>query len=414
MEMTKPLAQPADEGMSKEKADYEKCKRIADAPNILAVLDEELRGCGLVGERANANLIFLSSYTRHFDKPVSLVIQGSSGAGKSNLLNTALRFVDPRSYVALGGTSEKALIFTNRDLRHKHLVIQEMASLGGEDGMRYLRQILSEGSITYEMTVIDREVPGTEIMQTDGPMGLMMTTTETNLNHEDQTRLLPITLDESPEQIKAVLLAKAVAVAGGVTARAEFEEWHVFDQFISESVPKIIIPFAENMVCGIGAHSHRMKRDVDQLFSLIQAHALIHQMHRERDGNGALLCDYEDYAVVRELMEPVVSRGLEQTVPTDIREVLAAVKAISEKNSRKVVSQNEIVEFFGSDRHSASIDKSNVSRRVAKALKTPYLLNFCKDKGKSDQLVLAHPLPEDNQILPTVEDVKAPIIEMQA
>jgi hypothetical protein len=49
--------------------------------------------------------------------------------------------------------------------------------------------------------------------------------------------------------------------------------------------------------------------------SLIRAHALLHQVTRERDAFGRIVATIEDYTAVRELVADLVAEGLEATVP---------------------------------------------------------------------------------------------------
>ena len=53
------------------------------------------------------------------------------------------------------------------------------------------------------------------------------------------------------------------------------------------------------------------------------------------------------------------------------------------------------------------IDKSSASRRVKQAIKLGYLVNEEPIKGKPLRLVLGDPLPDEVQVLPTVEELAA-------
>ena len=55
------------------------------------------------------------------------------------------------------------------------------------------------------------------------------------------------------------------------------------------------------------------------------------------------------------------------------------------------------------------IDKSSASRRVNQAIKLGYLLNEETIKGKPMRLYAGEPLPEEVQVLPTVEEIAAKV-----
>jgi hypothetical protein len=109
------------------------------------------------------------------------------------------------------GMSDKALVHSNHiDLRHKHLIIPEAAGLADGNGRAFLRQLLSEGSLSY-LTVEktkDGRNGGEELPPILGPTGLIMTTTAPVLHPEDETRLLSVQIDQSPERMRQTLLAK--------------------------------------------------------------------------------------------------------------------------------------------------------------------------------------------------------------
>src|SRR5262249_30886044 len=57
-------------------------------------------------------------------------------------------------------------------------------------------------------------------------------------------------------------------------------------------------------------------------------HALLHRATRPRDAAGRIVATLMDYAVVRRLVEPLVSAGVGATVPATVRETVAAVTVL--------------------------------------------------------------------------------------
>ena len=58
---------------------------------ILADFDR----CGLVGEETNKLVCYLGCVSRLLDRPLAVMIQSSSAAGKTTLMDAALSFVPP-------------------------------------------------------------------------------------------------------------------------------------------------------------------------------------------------------------------------------------------------------------------------------------------------------------------------------
>jgi hypothetical protein len=103
----------------------------------------------------------------------------------------------------------------------------------------------------------------------------------------------------------------------------------------------------------------------------------------------------EDYEVVRDLVVDVVSEGVEVTVPTTVRELVEAVAAAGGKPA----SIAQLAKLL-------SLDKSTVSRRYRNARSRGYVKNLEERTGREAQIVLGDPLPEDVEILPSVERLK--------
>src|SRR5262249_43798473 len=152
-------------------------------------------------------LIYLATYTRMSQKPVSAVIKGTSSSGKSFALKTALRYVPKNAYVELHGLSDKALLYFNKaNLKHKHLAIGEVAGLAEGNGRTFLRQLISEGEIRYATVQQTKNGHEGRDLFIEGPMGAFMTTTKDRMHFEDETRLISLQTDQSPEQTRRLLM----------------------------------------------------------------------------------------------------------------------------------------------------------------------------------------------------------------
>jgi hypothetical protein len=134
-----------------------------------------------------------------------------------------------------------------------------------------------------------------------------------------------------------------------------------------------------------------LRRDFRAVLSLIRSHALLHQACRERDPAGRVIATTEDYATVRELVVDIVSEAVEATVPQTVRELVEAVAASEEPLS------------VGQLAHLLNLDKSATSRRWQNARARGYLRNLEDRRGKPAQIVLGDPLPNEVDILPSLE-----------
>jgi hypothetical protein len=144
----------------------------------------------------------------------------------------------------------------------------------------------------------------------------------------------------------------------------------------------------------------RLRRDFGAVLMLIRAHAMLHRARRKRDAAGKIIATLDDYRVVRELVAPLVSEGVEKSVPSVVRETVEAIAALSKRGSvRKLVSLPVLANRLG-------IDKSSASRRVQTAIQRGYIRNLETQQGKPGNLALADSMPKDRALLPTAEELR--------
>jgi len=160
----------------------------------------------------------------------------------------------------------------------------------------------------------------------------------------------------------------------------------------------VTIPYAPALAELVPPVAVRLRRDFGAVLNLIRAHAILHQATRERDTAGRIVATLEDYEAVRELVEDLVSEGIDATVPTTVRETVVAVSRLCEDDDSDSVSLATVASELG-------LDKSAASRRVRRAVDAGYLKNLEDRRGKPARLVTGDPLPADLRILPAIEDL---------
>ncbi|WP_261850218.1 CHC2 zinc finger domain-containing protein, partial [Pectobacterium araliae] len=64
-------------------------------PNLISRLTDDLAACGVVGESTNLVAGYLAAVSRKLDKPLAVLIQSSSAAGKSSLMDAVLNLIPP-------------------------------------------------------------------------------------------------------------------------------------------------------------------------------------------------------------------------------------------------------------------------------------------------------------------------------
>jgi hypothetical protein len=377
----------------------EQCAELAKAPRILDVLARDAADAGVTGEERNIKLAYLVVTSRLLGRLASIVVKGQSSSGKSWTVQAVVRFFPESAYYEMTAASEHALIYDKEPLAHRTLVIYEASGLESEKFSYIVRSLLSEGRLRYP-TVIKRDGElETVMIEREGPTNLITTTTALRLHHENETRLLSLASDESPEQTSDVLEALAEEDAG---EEANYERWHALQRWLELGDRCVTIPYAKRLAKLIPPVAVRLRRDFGSLLALIRAHVLLHQATRERDAKGRIVATIDDYAVVREMLTDVISEGVEETVKPEVREIVENVRALVDagRDDEAEVTQRQLV-------NELKIDKGSVSRRVRAALDGGYLINREERRGRPHRLVPGDPLPEDLEILPVPEELRS-------
>ena len=101
--------------------------------------------------------------------------------------------------------SERALAYSDEPLKHRILVIYEAAGMDSEFGSYLIRSLLSEGRLRYETVEKTKEGLVSKVIEREGPTGLITTTTALRLHPENETRMLSLTVTDTPEQTQGCL-----------------------------------------------------------------------------------------------------------------------------------------------------------------------------------------------------------------
>lgn len=297
-------------------------------PDILKLLDASLKSIYFAGDTSNAKLLFLASLTRFSNKPVSVLIKGASGSGKSELMNTILRFIPDTDKEVFTGMSEQSITFMEENsLQHKVLAIQEFSGLNNPAGNTNLRSLLSEGKIRRQTTIANAKDNNfnTQVNKVVGPISLFMTTTEKSIHPEDENRMISITVDQSADQKRQVLLAKAEAFNGVIVSEEVIRKIQDISLTFRKTLKKVKIPYIKKIAMSMDTNFDQVLRHFDKILSLIEAHALLHQEERVKE-NEMVIANEEDYSVVCSLLEPILSTQSKKEIDSDILRIIKEIK----------------------------------------------------------------------------------------
>jgi hypothetical protein len=320
-------------------------------PGLIERIVGDVEAIGVVGEASNALVGYLAMVSRLLDKPLAILIQSTSAAGKSTLMDALLSLMPEGQRVHYSAMTGQSLFYLGEgDLKHKILAIAE------EEGVRQaayaLKLLQSQGELTIASTGKDPQTGKlvTSEYRVEGPVMLCLTTTAIDLDEELLNRCLVLTINETAEQTAAIQARQRQArTLAGLRTRVASEQViaaHRAAQTLLQPLA-VVNPYAESLTF---AHDRvRLRRDHQKYLALIDAIALLHQYQRKRatlDVHGERL-EYievqpDDIVLANRLAHAVLGRSLDE-LPPQTRRVLAVLDAwVSEQATRDGVLREAV------------------------------------------------------------------------
>ncbi len=300
--------------------------------NLLQRILNDFNECGVVGEETNKLVGYLASVSRKLNKPLAIMVQSSSAAGKSSLMDAVLNFMPEEERVQYSAMTGQSLFYMGEtNLKNKILAISEEE--GVNQASYALKLLQSEGEITIASTG-KNAVTGnmeTQTYHVEGPVMLFLTTTAIDIDEELLNRCLILTVNESVEQTAAIhQLQRFGETFEGLLANDEKSKLfnlHRNAQRLLKSV-KIVNPYAEQLT--YVSNKTRTRRDNQKYLSLIRSITLLHQYQREtktRQGIDYIEVTLDDIKVANELAHEVLGRTFDE-LPPQTRELLKLIYKI--------------------------------------------------------------------------------------
>lgn len=255
---------------------------LLKSPELLSRIEQDLDRCGLVGERTNKLLAYLAASSRKLAQPLAIVVQSSSAAGKSSLMDAVLRMMPEEERVQYSAMTGQSLFYMGEsNLSHKILAIAEEE--GAERASYALKLLQSEGELTIASTGKDPATGRlvTQEYRVEGPVMIFLTTTALEIDEELLNRCLVLTVDETRAQTQAIheRQRRAQTLEGLLEAQERSQLMHLHQNAQRLLKPLFVAnPFAEELSFSDG--QTRTRRDHMKYLTLIQSITLLHQYQR--------------------------------------------------------------------------------------------------------------------------------------
>lgn len=309
-------------------AEHEAALELLQSPALIPRILADFAAVGLVGEDTNKLVGYLAAISRKLDRPLGVVIQSSSAAGKSTLMDAVLSFVPEEDKVKYSAMTGQSLFYMGEtNLKHKALAIVEEE--GASRASYALKLLQSEGELTIASTGKDPTSGNliTQQYRVEGPVALLLTTTARDIDEELMNRCLVLAVDEGREQTRAIHeRQRARRTLDGMFANRQRQTLIALHQNAQRLLRPLDVlnPFAQFLT--FPDQTTRLRRDHEKYLTLIDTIAFVHQHQRpirvaERgDGTSAQRVEYieatlADIELANEIAHDVLGRSLDELPP---------------------------------------------------------------------------------------------------
>lgn len=324
---------------------------LLEDPRLLERILEDFARIGVIGEETNKLVGYLAATSRKLEDPLAVIIQSSSAAGKSSLMEGVLSLVPDEERVKYSAMTGQSLFYMGEtNLAHKVLAIVEEE--GAERASYALKLLQSEKELSIASTGKDPETGKliTHEYRVEGPVMIFLTTTAIEIDEELLNRCIVLTVDEDREQTRAIheLQRKRRTLSGLLSCedKSEIVKLHQNAQRLLRP-HRVVNPYAERLT--FLDDKTRTRRDHTKYLGLIEAIALLHQHQRPKkmiEHRGKVLeyieVSLSDIELANRLCHEVLGRSLDELPPQTRRLLLLLDEMVGRIAKEKELERSEV------------------------------------------------------------------------
>ncbi len=350
-QIRKALAPKPVQSVPISESDRQAALALLKSPDLLSRILADFEAIGLVGEATNKLVGYLAAVSRKLDAPLAVVLQSSSAAGKSSLMDAVLSLMPEEDRVKYSAMTGQSLFYMGQtNLKHKILAIVEEE--GASRASYALKLLQSEGELTIASTGKDPATGNlvTHEYRVEGPVMIFLTTTAIEIDEELLNRCLVLSIDEGRSQTQAIhRLQRAKRTLEGLMARAGRADILTVHRNAQRLLRPLAVlnPYARSLT--FPDEATRTRRDHEKYLTLIDAIALLHQHQREVKAatrRGKLIeyveVELTDIALANELAHEVLGRSLDELPPQTRRLLMLVDTFITECSKAQAMKRGEV------------------------------------------------------------------------
>ena len=409
--------EPKQEEITLDENDRAAAMDLLRDPKLLDRILADFERCGMVGEETNKLASYLAVTSRLLESPLAILVQASSAAGKSALMEAVLAMLPEEQQVQYSAMTGQSLFYMGEtDLKHKVLaIVEEEGALRAAYALKLLQ---SEGVLTIASTGKDATTGRliTHQYRVEGPVMLFLTTTAIDLDEELLNRCLVLTVDEDRAQTQAIHRKQREAqTLEGLLARQDRDEVLKIHRNAQRLLKPLFVanPYARELT--FLDRQIRTRRDHMKYLTLIRSIALLHQHQRPRKtathrGQEVQYIEVtkEDIATANRLAHEVLGRSLDELPPQTRRLLLLIDEMVSAECERQKIERADFRFSRRDVRAFTAWSDSQLKKHLHRLEELEYLLAHHGGRGQSFvyELVFEHREDSGRPVLPGLLEVE--------
>jgi DNA primase catalytic core len=319
-------------------------------PNLIDRILADFEHCAVVGEEINKLTGYLAAVSRKLEEPLAVILQSSSAAGKTVLMEGILAFMPEEDRVKYSAMTGQSLFYMGEtDLKHKILAIMEEE--GAERASYALKLLQSEGELTIASTGKDPSTGRlvTQKYRVEGPVMILLTTTAVDIEEELLNRSIVLTINEDREQTRAIhRMQRESQTIEGLLARRDREQILKVHRNAQRLLRPLLVanPYAPKLTF-LDVRT-RTRRDHLKYLTLIRAITLLHQYQRPIKNviHNSKKVQYievalDDIEAANRLANEVLGRSLDELSPQTRRLLMLLDEMVTESCERLEMDQSD-------------------------------------------------------------------------
>ncbi len=308
---------------------------------LLQRIDKLIGLSGVTGEENNRTLLYLCAST-YKTNPLHVLVQSSSGSGKSHLINTIKDFMPKEDVINWTRVTSKSLYhYQGNDLVNKLIVIQDFDGLDEEaqfafreaQSAKYLISSSVERDKFQNLQSVSKRV--------DAYFSSLTATTHPEIYFDNMSRSIIIGVDESEAQTRRIVHLQNRRIAGLIDTDREQQAKELLQNCIRVLKPyQVINRYADKIQLPIEAKM--LRRLNEQFQNFIMQVTYVHQFQREIDDKGRVITTPEDIKTAVDLFFDAIWLKIDELDSTT-RQFFERMKAYLKKHgTNKTFTQKEI------------------------------------------------------------------------